>query len=127
MIERGSVGLDEGLDAGFLQDLDAETGTLLTVEYGHHATESIGELVTNFIGNIGLWLTVGGQLFIEEVMVATVQPLVDGGAQSKKGWALCCWLSLDPAGEPLDTGADWGRRSPTGIPYFSSKYLGSTS
>ena len=53
MIERGSVGLDEGLDAGFLQDLDAETGTLLTVKDGHHTTESIGELVTDGIGHGG--------------------------------------------------------------------------
>ena len=100
------------------------------------ALERLAHPVTDLLLEIFTSESDGGNeaLTAQYFGITLVQPRIVGGAQSKKGRTVAsCWPFCSPVGVslPLPSSSSWGgsvggllallRRSPTGIPYLSSK------
>ena len=138
-VQCGGVGLDEPLRGGLFQNLNTEERAILLEKRPHHLPEGGLQLFP------GIWIEriVGGhgEAVSEDGGVASVEPRVVVGAQSKKGRTLFCLLAASgafpgalfsfpedcPSSPFSDSCVDVLRRPPTGMLYFSAKYFGSTS
>ncbi len=119
------MSIDKLLHSRIGHKLDTELRAFLLEKRLHHAGEQRGQTLAQIIGRRG-----ENRQFLavrQDCSISAVQPLVVGGAQSKKFFfsslSLPSSLSFSFAGGRT-TGL---RRSPTGMLYLSAKYDGSTS